>query len=158
MNAETSAWGRAIVAALAADTQKIASAQEVRNRQAEQQYPEAPPRVVNNTVNRDTLPNPRPRPAAESTERPSEAPESPAEEPKPQRAKVGSAAAPTTLSDAQRGKIRAMWRSLEADGNAPGDNPVAWCAELVGREITVINELTKKEASQVIEELIRRQA
>lgn len=34
MNAETSAWGRAIVACLAADTQKIASANEVRNRQA----------------------------------------------------------------------------------------------------------------------------
>ena len=35
MNAETSAWGRAIVAALAADTQKIASLDEVRNRQGE---------------------------------------------------------------------------------------------------------------------------
>lgn len=36
MNAETSAWGRAIVAALAADTKRgIASAHEVRNRQAE---------------------------------------------------------------------------------------------------------------------------
>ena len=35
-NAETSAWGRAIVAALAADTKKgIASAEEVRNRSAE---------------------------------------------------------------------------------------------------------------------------
>lgn len=35
-NAETSAWGRAIVAALAGDTKKgIASAEEVRNRQAE---------------------------------------------------------------------------------------------------------------------------
>lgn len=34
MNAETSAWGRAIVAALAAGTQKIASLEEVRNRQA----------------------------------------------------------------------------------------------------------------------------
>ena len=33
MNAETSAWGRAIVACLAADTQKIASIEEVRNRQ-----------------------------------------------------------------------------------------------------------------------------
>lgn len=34
-NAETAAWGRAIVAALAADTKKgIASAEEVRNRQA----------------------------------------------------------------------------------------------------------------------------
>lgn len=35
MNAETSAWGRAIVAALAADTQKIATKQDVRNRQTE---------------------------------------------------------------------------------------------------------------------------
>lgn len=35
MNAETAAWGRAIVAALAADTQKVASAQEVRNRRAD---------------------------------------------------------------------------------------------------------------------------
>lgn len=35
-NAETSAWGRAIVAALAADTKKgIASAEDVRNRQAD---------------------------------------------------------------------------------------------------------------------------
>lgn len=39
MNAETSAWGRAIVACLAADTQKIASANEVRNRQQENAKP-----------------------------------------------------------------------------------------------------------------------
>lgn len=40
-NAETSAWGRAIVAALAADTKKgVASADEVRNRRAEQQEPQ----------------------------------------------------------------------------------------------------------------------
>ena len=41
MNAETSAWGRAIVACLAADTQKIASANEVRNRQQETTQPVA---------------------------------------------------------------------------------------------------------------------
>jgi hypothetical protein len=36
-NAETAAWGRAIVAALAADTRKsVASAEDVRNRKAEQ--------------------------------------------------------------------------------------------------------------------------
>lgn len=39
MNAETSAWGRCIVAALAADTQKIASLDEVRNRKAEEAKP-----------------------------------------------------------------------------------------------------------------------
>lgn len=39
-NAETSAWGRAIVAALAADTKKgVASMEEVRNRQAERSLP-----------------------------------------------------------------------------------------------------------------------
>lgn len=41
-NAETSAWGRAIVAALAADTKRgVASADEVRNRRAEQATPTA---------------------------------------------------------------------------------------------------------------------
>ena len=44
-NAETSAWGRAIVASLDGDTKKgIASSEEVRNRQAEQNLPiSAPP-------------------------------------------------------------------------------------------------------------------
>lgn len=41
-NAETSAWGRAIVAALAADTKRgVASAEEVRNRSAEREDPKA---------------------------------------------------------------------------------------------------------------------
>ena len=45
-NAETSAWGRAIVAVGAADTKKgIASSEEVRNRQGEQSAP-APPIVA----------------------------------------------------------------------------------------------------------------
>jgi hypothetical protein len=39
-NAETSAWGRAIVAALAADTKRgVASAEDVRNRAAEREEP-----------------------------------------------------------------------------------------------------------------------
>lgn len=43
-NAETSAWGRAIVAALAADTNKgVASYEEVRNRSSERQQPVASP-------------------------------------------------------------------------------------------------------------------
>lgn len=37
MNAETSAWGRAIVAVLASDSKRIASAEEVRNRKAERE-------------------------------------------------------------------------------------------------------------------------
>jgi len=40
MNAETSAWGRAIIAVLAADAKRgIASLEEVRNRQAEREQP-----------------------------------------------------------------------------------------------------------------------
>lgn len=35
MNAETSAWGRAIIAALASESKAIASAEEVRNRKTE---------------------------------------------------------------------------------------------------------------------------
>lgn len=42
-NAETSAWGRAIVAALAADTKRsVASAEEVRNRRADQEWERNP--------------------------------------------------------------------------------------------------------------------
>lgn len=48
-NAETAAWGRAIVATLAADTKRgVASAQEVRNRRADQEAPEpeTDPRLI----------------------------------------------------------------------------------------------------------------
>lgn len=42
-NAETSAWGRAIVAALAADTKRsVASQEEVRNRQADREWEKNP--------------------------------------------------------------------------------------------------------------------
>lgn len=44
MNAETSAWGRAILAVGAADTRKgVASAEEVRNRQADRDEPQHEP-------------------------------------------------------------------------------------------------------------------
>lgn len=43
-NAETSAWGRAIIAVGASDAQKVASANEVRNRRAEQDAPTSSPR------------------------------------------------------------------------------------------------------------------
>jgi hypothetical protein len=43
-NSETAAWGRAILAALAADAKKgVASAEEVRNRQADREAPEPSP-------------------------------------------------------------------------------------------------------------------
>ena len=45
-NAETSAWGRAIIAVGASDAQKVASANEVRNRRADQQQPSGPSREL----------------------------------------------------------------------------------------------------------------
>jgi hypothetical protein len=42
MNAETSAWGRAIVAVLASESKSISSAEDVRNRQAEAAEPADP--------------------------------------------------------------------------------------------------------------------
>lgn len=58
-NAETSAWGRAIVAALAGDTKKsIASAEEVRNRKAEQ----AEKPAVRNPDRKTAPPKPAERP------------------------------------------------------------------------------------------------
>lgn len=41
-NAETSAWGRAIVAVLASESKAVASAEDVRNRQADAQQPRQP--------------------------------------------------------------------------------------------------------------------
>lgn len=47
MNAETSAWGRAIIAIGASTAKKIASANEVRNRRAEQEVPSEEQPVAN---------------------------------------------------------------------------------------------------------------
>jgi len=41
-NAETSAWGRAIVAVLASESKSVASAEDVRNRSADHQAPDQP--------------------------------------------------------------------------------------------------------------------
>lgn len=61
MNAETAAWGRAIVAALAADTKKIASLDEVRARRDA--------REAGHPSGDDTPVRPRQQPATENQER-----------------------------------------------------------------------------------------
>jgi hypothetical protein len=52
-NCETAAWGRAMVAALAVDTKKIASADEVRARQAERETPDDEPNWVERAKSMD---------------------------------------------------------------------------------------------------------
>lgn len=56
-NAQTAAWGRAIIAVGAADAKVVASAEEVRNRQAEQPEGQRP---------RQSRPNPQPQPQAQA--------------------------------------------------------------------------------------------
>lgn len=51
MNAQTSAWGRAIVAVLASDTKKVASREEIRNRQSGREV--------------TTVPEPKPEPVTD---------------------------------------------------------------------------------------------
>lgn len=82
MNAETSAWGRAILACLACDSHKVASANEVRNRVADQQE--------------DTWENAKPAP-----------PKRAVSEGKP-KAVVGSAASGNKASEKQIGLINKL--------------------------------------------------
>lgn len=64
MVCETSAWGRAIVATLAADTKRVASADEVRNRQdpAPKTASKTSPKTASSTVSEQYA---KPKPAAE---------------------------------------------------------------------------------------------
>jgi hypothetical protein len=71
MVAETSAWGRAIVAALAADTQKVASADEVRNRQSSDNLREIArpnPKPAQSTTTITQMPKPAAKQGGVATE------------------------------------------------------------------------------------------
>lgn len=126
MNAETSAWGRAIVAVLAADAHKVASADEVRNRQTE--------------------------PTAQQVETSEEAPGKPRmalREAFPQKqATAKQAAAPTPaggdrVSDKQLALLNKLVRERQVDG-------LALASVQADREITALAQLSKKEGSGLI--------
>jgi hypothetical protein len=128
MNAETSAWGRAIIAALAADTQKIASAEEVRNRQSE------------GFTKQDDEPIPfkptREQMIARADQRGKEM---------KQKATVSS----VNISDAQ---LRLL-NKLASERNL---NIVEFASERIGRNISDPAQLTKKEASGLLNELMNQ--
>lgn len=125
MNAETSAWGRAIVATLRSESKSIASAEDVRNRQADQQHTEpaksTPRRETHGTVRQP------PARATESTE-------------------------PDAASQKQLGMIAALFK----DKGFLDDRAVRhlYVTEIVGREIKSAKDLTRREASKVIEALM----
>ena len=136
MNAETSAWGRAIIAALAADTQKIASADEVRNRQ------DAPTdaKVVPIANVRD---NAKPSaPAQRSREQMIADAEA-----KSQVMREKATATSVGVSEAQ---VRLLGK-LAKERNV---NLLEFVSGKAGRTIGAVTELTKKEASGIISGLM----
>lgn len=127
MNAETSAWGRAILAALACDSHKVASANEVRNRVADQQGGQ-------DDSWRDAEPVPVTR--------------KPAHPPKEHRAAVGSAVTGGKATAKQLGLIKTL-----AD-EVVGGNLTPVLQELFS--YSSVDELTSQEASFLITDLMGR--
>jgi hypothetical protein len=140
MNAETSAWGRAIIAALAADTQKIASADEVRNRRehpADGEDAKVIPLVAVPFMGAE-------QPVARSREKMiADANQ------KSQVAKQKATATSVDISDAQA-------KLLTKLAGERGVDLVAFLCDETGRQVTDVNQLTKREASTIISNLMNR--
>jgi hypothetical protein len=117
MNAETSAWGRAILAALAADSKRIASANEVMNRRADQES--QPVQVVNNAP----------------------APEKPA--PKERKVEVGSAAKANSGSGKPSEKQVNFLKALMSQTGADAD---IVCALVGARDVDSLSWQQAKKA------------
>jgi hypothetical protein len=150
MNAETSAWGRAIVAALAADTQKIASLEEVRNR-ADERAPQSTGRSNHPSANEpkpqrtreqmiadanaksDAL---RAKQESESTAHPPAVAPTPASNVTP----LASATSPSAAQKALLGKL----------ARERGVSLTEFATKTLAREIESIDELTKRDATQII--------
>lgn len=139
MNAETSAWGRAIIAALAAETQKIASADEVRNRQVPQEDADVIPMPTKATPR--AYPSERPTPAGSREEMIANA------DRKSQTMKA--TATSVTISEAQANLLAKLAKEKQVD-------LLDFVAEHAGRQVDNVNALTKKEASNVISLLMNK--
>jgi hypothetical protein len=142
MNAETSAWGRAIMAALAVDEPHIASADEVRNRRADvsPDHPSVPRAKA------------APKPAAADsidTLTPQEIAEAFGAEivsvPQPQREQVRTLAA--IASQKQVGLLKKLAKEQSLDIER-------FASEHTGRQIDSLSAVTTKEASAMIKVLM----
>ena len=150
MNAETSAWGRAIVAALAADTQKIASLEEVRNR-ANESTPQPVGRSAHPS-NGETKPARtreqmiadanaksemlKAKQSSESTANPPAVAPNAASNVTP----LASATAPSAAQKALLGKL-ARERNVSL---------TEFAGSTIGRTVDSIDDLTKRDATQII--------
>lgn len=132
MNAETSAWGRAIVAALAADSHRVASMDEVRNRQADR-----PLSSVDRTTGEVMTGRTQSVPTGRS------APSRPS-------ATGGSTDTPTPATPKQLGLIRKLSNQYQL-----GDDVLATVVTDVSEgSASAVGDLSKYAASKVIEYLM----
>ena len=137
MNAETSAWGRAIIAALAAETQKIASADEVRNRQVSQE-------------DADVIPMPtKATPRAYPSEKPAGSREEMIANADRKSQTMKATATSVTISEAQANLLAKLAKEKQVD-------LLDFVAEHAGRQVDNVNALTKKEASNIISLLMNK--
>jgi hypothetical protein len=126
MNAETSAWGRAIIACLRSESKHIASAEEVRNRQGEQELVKPVP-----TVRRE--PPKRPAPLSNA------------------RKALATTPDPTKISEKQIKLVAVLFGKKDF----PDDREVRhhYAEAVLGHAIASVKDLTKKEASTLIDAL-----
>ena len=134
MNAETSAWGRAIIAALAADTQKIASADEVRNRREQPSGDE----------DAQVIPLVAVPPVARTREEMIES-----QQAKHTEFKKKVTATSVDISEAQV-------KLLTKLANERGVELVPFISGEAGRQVADVNQLTKREASTIISNLMNK--
>lgn len=132
MNAETSAWGRAIMAALAVDEPHIASKEEVQNRRSDEQA------SIAEQVVRDVFPDAAPA----SSTHPA------AHRPQPEQRPDGSRKLAAVASVKQQNLIKKLSRERNIE------HPSQHAADVLGRQIDSLASLTTKEASKVIESLM----
>jgi hypothetical protein len=128
-NAETSAWGRAIIAVGASDAKHVASANEVRNREAEQERAGGP-------FPRSTRGGGREQPDLSPAKEPARSPQGNGSFPSPRYAPV------STIN-----QVRAFLREL---GYNEHDERVGYLSTLLGREVDSSAHLTLADCKKVL--------
>jgi hypothetical protein len=130
MNAETSAWGRAIMAALAVDEPHIASREEVENRRNDEQQ------QIAEQIVRDVFPESQPVPTKHPAAR------------QAQQQSDGARKLAAVASEKQQNLIKKLARERNIE------HPTEHAASVLGVPVASLASLTTKEASKVIESLM----
>jgi hypothetical protein len=137
MNAETSAWGRAIIAVGAADSKKgIASAEEVRNRQAERDQP----------ADRGSDWTPPANPRGHKADRHNAIRNGPL----PDDQFTTTPADETTPGTSDLDQQRKIATTLTAKGITTREGKLAFCSQTANRPVASSKELSYLEAAEII--------